>query len=299
MDRSKSSRRALARAGLGLALATFLLSAGADAAPAGSGASMELESIGPIAKRLAGEAAAWYQRTAPAARITWAGLAACATLGLMVVFERMIRLRRRKVVPRDFVNRFLARIQEGKLDRGKALDFCELNPSPAARVALGAIRRWDRPAIDQERVVSMTCRAESDRLRRNVGTLKRLAVLAPMIGLLGSLFAAERVLAAAAPGAGEAHWGPGLAAALSPLTAGVALAIIALVAYDGLVGKIEAMVETLERIGVETMDAIAMSTPGETRGNVGGGARTPHSHSIRIEVPEPHIRPSTRGAEFD
>jgi len=290
----------LAQTGLGLALATFLLSAGADGGQ-GTSTSLDLESISQLARRLANQSLTWYQQTPPADRITWAGLAACAALGLGVCFERMVRLRRRRVVPRDFVTRFLARIQEGKLDRGKALDFCELNPSPAARVALGAIRRWDRPASDQERVVTMTCRTESDRLRRNVGTLRRIAALAPLIGLLGSLFAAGRTLAAVTPGSSNVSWGPALATALGPLTAGVALAIIALVAYDGLVGKIEAMVETLERIGAETMDAIAMSTPAESRGPRTSaeprGPRTPHT--IRVEIPEPHIRPTTRGADFD
>ncbi len=290
MDRSQPPRRALARAGFGLALATFLFSAGADGAP-GTGFDFET-TIAQPARRLASQAAAWYERTPSADRITWGGLGACAVLGLMVLFERMIRLRRRRVVPRDFVNRFLARIQEGKLDRGKALDFCELNPSPAARVALGAVRRWERPAIDQERAVGITCRVESDRLRRNVGTLRRIAAMAPLIGLLGSLFSASRTLAAIAPGAQNTPWGPALATALAPLTAGVALAIIALVAYDGLMGKIEAMVETLERIGAETVDAIAMATPTESR-----VIRTPHS--IRVEVPEPHIRTTNRGADFD
>ena len=32
-------------------------------------------------------------------------------------------------------------LQDGKLDRGKALDLCELNPSPASRVSLAAVRR--------------------------------------------------------------------------------------------------------------------------------------------------------------
>ena len=74
-----------------------------------------------------------------------------------------------KIVPPEFTARFLDRLHEGKLDCGKALDHCELNPSPAARVALAAVRRWDRPAADQERAVG----AGASRRERAIETQRR------------------------------------------------------------------------------------------------------------------------------
>ena len=102
-------------------------------------------------------------------------------------------LRGRRIVPPDFTERFLDRLHEGKLDGGKALDYCEMNPSPAARVALAAVRRWGRPAADLERAVALAHRVESERLRLNVGTLRRIAALAPLLGVLGCLLALGRV----------------------------------------------------------------------------------------------------------
>lgn len=283
MLRPSSRGRAMARSGLALALLALVVSGGAEG---GAGGGSELEFVMQPARQAAARALAWYRATPPADRVTWGGLGACAALGVGVLLERLARLRARKIVPRDFAARFLARLQEGRLDRGKALDFCELNPSPAARVALGAIRRWDRPVTDQERAVTLAVRVESERLRRNLGTLRRVAALAPLLGLLGSLVAAGRALAT-----GGANWGPALAAALSPLTAGVALAILALVAYDGLVGRFETLVGTLERLGAETIDAIAMSGPAEAR-----AGRTPHT--LRVEIPESQVRPVDREADF-
>jgi biopolymer transport protein ExbB len=145
-----------------------------------------------------------------------------------------------------------------------------MNPSPAARVALAAVRRWGRPAVDLERAVALTHRGEAERLRRNVGTLRRVAALAPLVGLLGTLLAVGRVLAAI-PGAGaaaalgisaagSAGWGPALAPALSPLILGLTIATLALVAYDSLVIRIERLSGALDRLGAETIDAIAMAT---------------------------------------
>jgi biopolymer transport protein ExbB len=43
---------------------------------------------------------------------------------LLVVFERTVSLRRGRVVPRLFVERFLLQISEGAVDRAGALDLC-------------------------------------------------------------------------------------------------------------------------------------------------------------------------------
>jgi biopolymer transport protein ExbB len=229
------------------------------------------------ARRLGGWLIAWYGRTPPPERATWGGLAACAGLGLVVLWERMVRLRRRRVVPAEFTARFVDRLHEGKLDCGQALDHCERNPSPAARVALAAVRRWGRPAADLERAVTLAHRVEAERLRRNVGTLRRVAVLAPLLGVLGTLLALGRALEAMPPaliaGPGLAApspiaappvavaWGPALAAALTPLSTGILIATLALVAYDGVVARVEKLAGALDRLGAETIEAIASSAP--------------------------------------
>jgi biopolymer transport protein ExbB len=231
------------------------------------------------ARRIGRRLVAWYIQTPPADRVTWGGMAACAGLGLGVLLERLARLRSHRIVPPQFTATFLDRLHEGKLDCGEALDHCERNPSPAARVALAAVRRWERPAADLERAVAMAHRVESERLRRNVGTLRRIAVLTPLLGLLGTLFALGRALEGiptlAPPGlnltasapvgttvtGSSIAWGPLVGSALTPLTAGLIIATLALVAYDGLLTRIEKLAGSLDRLGAETIDAIALTAP--------------------------------------
>jgi biopolymer transport protein ExbB len=269
-----------------------------------------------IAKRQATtlllSALSWYRRTPPGERVSGGGLAACAALGLVVLLERAVRLRARRIVPADFTARFIDRLHEGKLDGGKALDYCEMNPSPAARVALAAVRRWGRPPADLERAVAMAHRVEVERLRRNVGTFRRIAVLAPLLGLFGTLLAVGRVLAAL-PGAsavGETavsatvSWGPALAGAIGPLTVGVAMAILAVVAYDTLSIRIERLSGALDRLGAETIDAIAMTAPvpsaailmANAQGNRTIEPHSPHSPGTSSPGPcrTPHQPPPHR-----
>jgi biopolymer transport protein ExbB len=304
MERLTVAGRPMVRAAAALALAFVVLAGGADAGPL---ANPTLDALMKRGERFGQLATEWYRRTPPVDRVTWGGLGACGVLGFLVLAERTLVLRRRRVVPGNFLKRFRERLQDGKLDRGKALDLCELNPSPAARVALAAVRRWGRPVADVERAVALASRVETDQLRRNVGTLRRIAAMSPLLGLLGTLIAAGRALSV--PGA---TWGPALGNSLIPLTSGVALAILALVAYDGLIGRVEKLANVIDRLGAETVDAIAMSSsnepspqshtplhprPVETRRVMHGPFRGPHQ--IRVEIPDSIARNIDRDDEFE
>jgi biopolymer transport protein ExbB len=254
---------------------------------------LEVERMGRIAW-------AWFQRTPAPERVAWGGLAACGLLGAGVTLERSCRLRRVRIVPRAFRERFLQRVLEGQIDRGKGLDYCELNPSPAARVALAAVRRWGRPVGDLERAVILARQLEQDRLRHNVPTLRRLAVLAPLIGLLGSLMRAGTALGGWHNAGGAMGLGPVLSAALGPLTVGVALAILAVITYDGLAGRVDALTLELDRIGAEVVDAIASFGPVEARGarpRTDGAAPQRPPHPIRLPIPGDVIRQLERDRE--
>jgi biopolymer transport protein ExbB len=292
----------MVRVAAGLALGLVVLAGGANG---GAGVNPTLDLLLKRGEQLGLRAVEWYRATPPIDRVTWGGLGACGVLALLVLCERTLALRKRRVTPGRFLQRFRERLQEGKLDRGKALDLCELNPSPAARVALAAVKRWGRPVADVERAVALASKVETDQLRRNVGTLRRIAAMSPLLGLLGTLIAAGRTLSV--PGA---TWGPALGNSLIPLTAGVALAILALVAYDGLVGKVEKLANTIDRLGAETVDAIAMSaTPEpmasssptssrvEVRRPMQGPFRGPHP--IRVEIPDSITRNLDHDDEYE
>src|SRR6476646_11023075 len=89
----------------------------------------------------------------------WAGgpvmipIALASFLMVLIVFERMISLRRRRVVPRLFVDRFLLQLRENALDRSDALERCEDESSHVARVFAAAVRKWGKSAVEVEQAV--------------------------------------------------------------------------------------------------------------------------------------------------
>jgi biopolymer transport protein ExbB len=243
-----------------LALLLLVAAAGADGPPPWRAAGRAVEALAQRSRD-------WFGRTGSLERIGWGGLAACAGLGASITLGGLGRLQRRKVIPAAFVKRFLGRLREGKLDRQKATDLCELNPGPVARLALAAIARWARPTAELERGMTLARRAEAARLGRGFGTLRRVAELAPLLGLLGTLGAAQRLLSASAGWPRGMPPGNAWAPALEPLTAGVVLAVLGLVAYDGLMVRLESLLAALSGFEADLADALAQQTasPAEPR----------------------------------
>src|SRR5437868_91396 len=72
---------------------------------------------------------------------------------LLIVFERMISLRRRRVVPRMFIERFLLQLRESALDRSDAVQRREDNRSHVARVCAASVRKGGQPGVEGEQPV--------------------------------------------------------------------------------------------------------------------------------------------------
>ena len=80
-------------------------------------------------------------------------IAACSFILCVFIFERAISLRRRRVIPRPFVKRFLSQLREGQLDREQALQLCTENRSPVVDVFANAVKKWGRPAVEVEQAI--------------------------------------------------------------------------------------------------------------------------------------------------
>jgi biopolymer transport protein ExbB len=189
-------------------------------------------------------------------------LALCSVVALGFALERLIALRRDRVIPRDFVNRFLERLSSGKLDRERAVELCRANDSPVARVFAHAIRYWGQPAAAIRQALGHDAAGELADLKRNVRVLNGTATLSPLLGLLGTVigmiesFDALGVGGPAGTGRGEqlAH---GISLALMTTAAGLAIAVISVVAYYYLLHQIDALVRELDDQTMKVIDLVA------------------------------------------
>ena len=107
---------------------------------------------------------------------------------MLITFERLISLRRRRVVPRLFVERFLLQIREGALDRHEALEKCDEEPSYIAQVFAAAIRKWGKPAVEVEQAVLDEGERVANVLRKYLRVVNGISTVSPLLGLAGTVW---------------------------------------------------------------------------------------------------------------
>ncbi len=243
--------------------------AGAEDPPAASRASSEEGEDRASAAEARGQSAGSAQvpTTDPIAMLRRGGpvmwiLAFCSVLGLSFVFERMVALRRSRVIPRSFVTRFLQQVREGDLDRERAMAVCQDNRSPVAVVFGGAVRKWGRPAVEVEQAVLDSGERATYELRRNLRVFTALAVIGPLLGLLGTVIGMIHAFNAVADQAGHGavvseKLSIGISEALLNTAFGLVIAIPAQSLYLYFVSRADRLVIEMDGLGQELVHMIS------------------------------------------
>jgi biopolymer transport protein ExbB len=187
-------------------------------------------------------------------------LALASFLLLLIVFERMISLRRGKVVPRLFVQRFLLQLREGALDRGEALERCEEESSHVARVFAAAIRKWGKSTVEVEQAVLDEGERVANVLRRYLRMMNGISTVSPLLGLSGTVWGmmkAFNVIATnSATGRAEMLAG-GISLALVTTATGLMVAIPAMILYLYFIGRVDGLVMEIDGYGQELVNLIS------------------------------------------
>jgi biopolymer transport protein ExbB len=179
---------------------------------------------------------------------------------LLIVFERLISLRRGRVVPRLFVERFLLQVREGALDRQDALVRCEDDSSHIARVFAAAVRKWGKPAVEVEQAVLDEGERIANSLRRYLRVLNGVSTVSPLLGLLGTVWGMIQSfnVIATSPAMGRAEMlAGGISVALLTTAAGLLVAIPSMIVYLYFVGRVDSLVMQIDHHGQELVNLIS------------------------------------------
>jgi biopolymer transport protein ExbB len=179
---------------------------------------------------------------------------------LLIVFERMISLRRRRVVPRLFIERFLLQLREGALDRNDALERCEDEPSLIARVFAAGLRKWGKPAVEVEQAVLDEGERAANVLRRYLRVLNGVSTVSPLLGLLGTVWGMIQAfnVIANSPAMGRSEMlAGGISVALITTATGLLVAIPALIFYLYFVGRVDGLIMEIDHYGQELVNLVS------------------------------------------
>ncbi|QDT55063.1 Biopolymer transport protein ExbB [Caulifigura coniformis] len=186
-----------------------------------------------------------------------------AVLSLVLLWssvERFVMLRRGRVVPKPFVQRFLNLVETGELEREEALQVCEENGSPIAELFSHGVRKWGKSSVEVEQAIIDGGERQVAGLRSNLRVLNAIYTVGPLFGLLGTvwgmLMSFERIANAGAMGNSQ-QLAAGIALALVTTAAGLAVAIPAILLYLYFAGRVDALVMEMDGLSQRLVAAIS------------------------------------------
>lgn len=186
-----------------------------------------------------------------------------AALSLVTVWssvERFVVLRRSRVIPKPFVQRFLKLVELGELERDEALQICEENGSPIAMIFAHGVRKWGKTSVEVEQAIIDGGERQVATLRSNLRVLSGAYTVGPLLGLLGTvwgmLMSFEKIANSGAMGNSQ-QLAAGIALALVTTAAGLAIAIPAIIIYMYLVGKVDSLVMEMDELSQRLVNSIS------------------------------------------
>lgn len=173
-------------------------------------------------------------------------IAACSVLAVWVIVDRAFHLRRGRVMEPEIVAVIDSLEEPGDVPLARSV--CDKHPGPFAAIVRVALDHRDRPREELRELIEDQGRQEVAALERGLGLLETVAAIAPLLGLLGTVFGMIQVFEVVSlQGVGQAQsLSGGISQALITTAAGLSIGIPALVAYNYFSGKAERLVLDME-----------------------------------------------------
>ena len=182
-------------------------------------------------------------------------LLTASMIALSLIIERILYLRRSRILPPNLLNEVVRVYHNGKVDGG-VIGTLEKN-SPLGRVLAAGLRNVDSPRDVMKESIEEAGRGTAHDLERFLTTLGTIATLAPLMGLFGTVVGMIEIFGAQnATGANPAQLAHGISVALYNTGFGLAIAMPALVFYRHFRALVDSFIIDMEQQAVKFVDIV-------------------------------------------
>lgn len=181
----------------------------------------------------------------------------CSLLAIAIFFERMFYLKSIKTSTRKFGNRIGDLIRKGNINF--AITACRKNFSPISQIILAALLKSGGSREEIKETIEDTANQEVVILERNLPILATVGNIAPLLGLLGTVFGMIKgfqVISTMGVGNPEAL-AEAISEALLTTAFGLSVAIPTIVAYNYLVHRVDRQIREMEATSVEILELLS------------------------------------------
>ena len=184
-------------------------------------------------------------------------------LGLLSLFAIYILIERFSVIKKaskedeNFLNSIRNFVEAKDIQAAKTL--CRNADSPISRMIEKGVNRIDKPMTDISAAIENQGKLEVFKMENNLANLATISGAAPMIGFLGTvigMIVAFHEMASAGGNIDVEMLSKGIYMAMTTTVAGLIVGIIAFIAYNYLVSKVDKVVFMLEAKTTEFLDVL-------------------------------------------
>jgi len=178
-------------------------------------------------------------------------------IGLSIMIEKMITLRRKKVIIPEIVN-VLDNIKNYE-DIDLAISICNKHKGSFANIIKVGLNNKELPKEEIKEVLNDNGRQEVYTLEKGLSILETIAVISPLMGLLGTVIGILKVFdVIQTKGMGQANlMAGGISEALITTIAGLIIGIPSLIIYNYYTNKAEGLILEIEKYSSSMLRKIA------------------------------------------
>ena len=185
-------------------------------------------------------------------------------LTIYLFVERFITIRQAASDPEAITNRVREYVRNGNVD--SAIHYCEQKDVPITRILKQGLERLGRPISEIQDAVQAAGKHESFELEKRTNLLASIAGIAPMLGFFGTVVGMIKAFQQIQDLQGNVNpsvLAGGIWEALITTATGLLVGILALFAYNFLIGRIRRLSNDMERSATDFIDLLQEPVPTE------------------------------------
>lgn len=184
-------------------------------------------------------------------------IALLSVAAVYLFVERMLVIGKANQDPDPFMARVKEMVLRGDINGAKMV--CSQNDTPIARMIEKGIARIGSPLKTIEGSIENVAKIEVFKLEKNISTLATIAGVAPMIGFFGTVIGMVEAFIAISQEEGSVSpklLSSGIYTAMITTVAGLLVGIIAYLAYNFLVTRVQKIIHRMEYTSIDFIDLL-------------------------------------------
>jgi biopolymer transport protein ExbB len=178
-------------------------------------------------------------------------------LAIYLFIERVLTINKANQDPEAFMGMIKELVLRGDINGSKLL--CSQNNTPVARMIEKGISRIGSPLKNIEASIENVGKLEVFKLEKNLPTLATIAGAAPMMGFLGTVIGMVEAFISISQEEGSVSpklLSSGIYTAMITTVAGLIVGILAYLAYNYLVSKVQKIIHKMEYTSIDFIDLL-------------------------------------------